>query len=138
MTSRPGVDTAVVRGIIAIATTVLARALIRCDAPASSSTLGVADSDAAVDRLVAGLVGVHDLADGNVAVRSQVRQLLRQAGVEMISAEPGSSFDPTWQIAVDMQFGDVAQQGTVSRMVRPGWSRHGTVIRPTEVALWTS
>lgn len=83
-------------------------------------------------------MGVHDLADGNVAVRSQVRQLLRQAGVEMISAEPGCVFDPAWQIAVDKQVGDTKQRGTVSRIVRPGWSRGETVLRPMEVVLWTS
>jgi len=92
----------------------------------------------AVDRLIEGLLGVHDLAEGNVAVRSQVCSVLRQAGVEMITDEPGCAFDPARQTVVDRRSGKDGQPGTVFSIVRPGWRRGGTVIRPTEVVLWTS
>lgn len=131
--------TVAVVGLLVWAVTVLVRASARPGRPtATASAIADEPDRVEVDGLVEGLLGVHDLAEGNVAVRSQIRQVLRRAGVEIITAEPGCPFDPAWQTVVDRQVGDDEQRGTVSRIVRPGWRRAGTVLRPMEVVLWTS
>jgi hypothetical protein len=124
-------------GLLVFAATVLVRARVSPTAIPCAPASGATDPGA-VDRLIEGLVGVHDLAEGSAAVRSQVCSVLRQAGVEIITDEPGCLFDPARQTVVDRRIGDDGQRGTVSRVVRPGWRRGETVIRPMEVVLWTS
>ncbi len=138
MTSWSVLGTVAVVGLLVCAVTVLVRATGRSAPAVGPPGAAVGPDPGAVDELVDGLLGVHDLAEGNVAVRSQIRQVLRRAGVEIITAEPGCPFDPAWQTVVDRDTGDDGQPGTVSRIVRPGWRRAGTVLRPMEVVLWTN
>lgn len=112
----------------------------------SDGPWGVADRAPAprgCQDLVAGLVGAHDLAAGNRAVRAHVEQVLRRAGVRRIPVAVGDPFDPDLHVAVALEPAGPGPQGAareshVAREVRPGWADGTTTVRPAEVAVWTA
>ena len=91
-----------------------------------------------VTALTDGLIGAFDLATAAPAVRAHIQQVLRRTGVVPLDAVPGSPFDTAEHIAVDAEPAPEGLAGQVARQVRPGWSSHGTVLRPAEVVVWTS
>jgi hypothetical protein len=90
------------------------------------------------ENLAEGLIGAYDLAAGSPAVREYVKQVLRGAGISLLTAEAGTVFDPAHHLAVDTQPAGSEEAGTIARVVRPGWVAGETLLRPAEVVVWTS
>ena len=85
-----------------------------------------------------GLIGAHDLASTNDAVRRHVEQVLRSAGVVTLTAATGTTFDPAAHDAVTTEpAGSDHTPDTIARVVRPGWVDGETLIRAAEVVVWT-
>ena len=93
---------------------------------------------AADPRLVAGLIGAHDLAEDNEAVRRHVEQVLRTQGIATIIPADGTPFDPELHNAVGTRPTAPGEtDGTIAGVTRPGWRSQAGVIRPTEVVVRT-
>lgn len=97
---------------------------------------GPADDAAAV--LTQGLISAFDLASSSPTIRAHVQQVLRGVGVALLDAEPGTAFDPATHLAVETVPAAPGRSGQVARLVRPGWRRDGSVLRPAEVVVWMS
>lgn len=107
--------------------------------PPSPSSSPSADSRVA--PLVLGLIGAHDLATTNEAVRAHIEQILRRAGVQATDARAGEVFDPDRHAAVGTEPAPAddpaASAGRIARTVRPGWQDGAVIYRVTEVVVWT-
>ena len=104
-------------------------------APASPAPPAPASEGQAPElrRLVFGLIGAYDLAEGP-AVRAHVEHVLRNAGVTAIRPEKGTPFDTALHSAVSAQ--PASGRGAavqIAALVRPGWQQDGEVLRPAEV-----
>lgn len=110
--------------------------------PAPSRVALDGSDDPRVRALVLGLIGAHDLAASNEAVRRHVEQVLRRTGVRPLRADPGAEFDADQQEAVATEStadsGGAATVGTIVRTVRPGWRDDSLLYRATEVVVWTA
>ena len=111
-------------------------------APSGDAEPGTARPDGTHRALVVGLIGAHDLAGPNDAVRAHVEQVLRRAGVRPVHTEAGAVFDPEVQEAVATESLSAHPDprpapGTVAKVVRPGWQDDEVSYRATEVVVWT-
>ena len=142
---------ALIAGILLVAVVGLAIALFRSagpaqvrqphenrpapPAPASPAPPAPASEGQAPElrRLVFGLIGAYDLAEGP-AVKAHVEHVLRNAGVTAIRPEKGTPFDTALHSAVSAQ--PASGRGAavqIAALVRPGWQQDGEVLRPAEV-----
>ena len=65
----------------------------------------------------------------------QLMTQLRQQNVEPIAPEPGTPFDPNQHQAILQQPTDKYDQPTVTQLLQKGYSLHGRVLRPAQVAV---
>ena len=63
-------------------------------------------------------------------IRTQLVGALRELGVEAVGT-PGEPFDPARHEAVGAEAGGMP--GSVARLLEPGWSLHGKVLKPARV-----
>lgn len=77
---------------------------------------------------------VDGLKTGVEMVLSQVRGVLREAGLEEIDAM-GQAFDPTWHEAVSQEETDGVPEGQVVRQLRKGYRLHQRLLRPASVVV---
>jgi molecular chaperone GrpE len=74
------------------------------------------------------------LAPGVKATLRQLLDILRQAGVTPLDAEPGAPFDPRFHEAVETHEGNVPE-ATVMAVSQPGYLFEGQVLRPARVVV---
>jgi molecular chaperone GrpE len=82
-----------------------------------------AKTDAAT--IIKGLQIVHD----------QFIAMLRQQQIEVISPEPGVSFDPTQHQAIMQEPNSQYKEPTVTRLLQKGYALQGRILRPAQVAV---
>jgi len=87
--------------------------------------LGADPAKADVNTLLKGLQIVYD----------QLMTQLRGQNVEPIAPEPGTPFDPNLHQAILQQPTDQYDQPTVTQLLQKGYSLHGRVLRPAQVAV---
>jgi hypothetical protein len=86
--------------------------------------------------LIGDLLTLADLAT-TPAVASQVRRMLRSAGIEPIEPAVGTPLDlDGHEVVATAPAPDPGQHERVARLHRPGWRRGPEVIRPAAVELW--
>ena len=71
-------------------------------------------------------------AKGIEQVRKHFASVLRENGVEAISAKAGDKFDPLREEAVEEVAGE-GESGTIAEVLREGYMLNGKVIRPARV-----
>jgi len=87
--------------------------------------IGVDPSKADAASVLKGLEIVHD----------QLIAALRQQHVEEIAPEPGTPFDPNQHQALMQQADDRYKEPAVTQLLQKGYSLHGRVLRPAQVAV---
>ena len=87
--------------------------------------IGVDPSKADAASVLKGLEIVHD----------QLIAALRQRHVEEIAPEPGTPFDPNQHQALMQQADDRYKEPAVTQLLQKGYSLHGRVLRPAQVAV---
>ncbi|MCY2953008.1 MAG: nucleotide exchange factor GrpE [Planctomycetota bacterium] len=87
--------------------------------------IGVDPSKADAASVLKGLEIVHD----------QLIAALRQQHVEEIAPEPGMAFDPNQHQALMQQADDRYKELAVTQLLQKGYSLHGRVLRPAQVAV---
>lgn len=86
--------------------------------------------------LVADLLTLADLAT-TPAVASQVRRMLRSAGIDPIEPAVGDPLDlDGHEVVTTAPAHDPGHHERVARVHRPGWRRGPEVLRPAAVELW--
>ena len=75
------------------------------------------------------------LLKGLQIVYDQLITQLRQQNIEPIAPEPGTPFDPNQHQAILQQPTDKYDQPTVTQLLQKGYSLHGRVLRPAQVAV---
>jgi len=78
---------------------------------------------------------VGTLLKGLQIVYDQLMTQLRQQNIEPIAPEPGTPFDPNQHQAILQQPTDQFDQPTVTQLLQKGYSLHGRVLRPAQVAV---
>jgi molecular chaperone GrpE len=89
---------------------------------------------AAVSAPHAQTATAESLKTGVDMVLSQLRSVLREAGLEEIDAM-GQMFDPTWHEAVSQQETADAPEGQVVQQIRKGYRLHQRLLRPAMVVV---
>jgi molecular chaperone GrpE len=87
--------------------------------------IGVDPLKADAASVLKGLEIVHD----------QLIAALRQQHVEEIAPEPGTPFDPNQHQALMQQADDRYKEPAVTQLLQKGYSLHGRVLRPAQVAV---
>lgn len=87
--------------------------------------------------LASDLITAVDLARSPAAV-AQIERALRRLGVEQVECRIGGAFDARTQSAVEGRVGEPDRVGQVAEIVRPGWQRGTTLLRPVDVAVWVA
>ncbi|MDQ0693197.1 nucleotide exchange factor GrpE [Arthrobacter sp. W4I7] len=87
-------------------------------------------------QVIEELIALDDMTV-SPAMSSQINRILRTAGAEKDSPEPGSPFDPNLHSAVSTIPGNGDGDGpyTIADVIRPGWRIGSTMIRPAEVSV---
>jgi molecular chaperone GrpE len=78
---------------------------------------------------------VNTLLKGLQITYDQLMTQLRQQNIEPIAPEPGTPFDPNLHQAILQQPTDKYDQPTVTQLLQNGYSLHGRVLRPAQVAV---
>src|SRR5256714_3212688 len=78
---------------------------------------------------------VNTLLKGPQITYDQLMTQLRQQNIEPIAPEPGDPFDPNQHQAILQQPTDKYDQPTVTQLLQKGYSLHGRVLRPAQVAV---
>src|SRR3954470_19276918 len=78
---------------------------------------------------------LNTLLKGLQITYDQLMTQLRQQNVEPIAPEPGTPFDPNQHQAILQQPTDKYDQPTVTQLLQKGYSLHGRVLRPAQVAV---
>jgi molecular chaperone GrpE len=78
---------------------------------------------------------LNTLVKGLQITYDQLMTQLRQQNVEPIAPEPGTPFDPNQHQAILQQPTDKYHQPTVTQLLQKGYSLHGRVLRPAQVAV---
>lgn len=103
-------------------------------APAIPSTQVPQPEQQPVRQVIDELITLDDMTV-SPAMSSQINRILRTAGAEKDSPEPGSPFDPNLHSAVSTVPGNGDGPDTIADVIRPGWRIGSTVIRPAEVSV---
>jgi len=82
-----------------------------------------------------GKADVNTLLKGLQITYDQLMTQLRQQNIEPIAPEPGTPFDPNQHQAILQQPTDKYDQPTVTQLLQKGYSLHGRVLRPAQVAV---
>lgn len=77
--------------------------------------------------------GVHETYRHNIEVMYQ--QLLSSSGLPPINPPEGSTFDDTIHMAVGLGYGSRYPENTIHSLIRPGYTRNNSLIRPAEVII---
>ena len=73
-------------------------------------------------------------AEGTALIKAQLEEVMRKYGMERITAEKGSSFDPRYHEAVAAKPPENGEPSdAVLEVVEAGYALHGKVIRPARV-----
>ncbi len=72
---------------------------------------------------------------GMAIVHDQLMAAIRQQHVEEIAPEPGTPFDPHLHQALMQEDDDRYPEPAVTQMLQKGYSMHGRVLRPAQVAV---
>lgn len=72
---------------------------------------------------------------GMQIVHDQMMNVLRQQHVEAIAPQPGTPFDPNLHEALMQQPDERYTEPTVTQLLQKGYSVHGRVLRPAQVAV---
>ena len=75
---------------------------------------------------------LRNWVDGINAIAGQLDGALKAAGVALVD-ESGVSFDPSLHEAMMAQKSDGAKEGTVLKILEPGYKMHDRVLRPAKV-----
>lgn len=67
-------------------------------------------------------------------IRSQLQDILRRHGLEIVSVSPGNAFDPKQHESIGEEESD-APEGAIASVLQKGYLLHGRVIRPARVKL---
>lgn len=73
------------------------------------------------------------LTDGLKLLLTRIESRLKSEGIDQISAELGSIFDPKFHDAVSFQESEDKPEGSIVEVIAPGYTITGKVIRPTLV-----
>jgi molecular chaperone GrpE len=73
------------------------------------------------------------LIQGVELVAGQLRNVLASHGLERLEVEVGSRFDPTMHDAVLTQPSDELEEGSILRVLEPGYLLHGRLLRAAKV-----
>ena len=71
---------------------------------------------------------------GFEVIHSQLLDTLRGAGIEIISASAGDTFDPEWHEALEEVLSE-SPAGMIAQMVQTGYAYQNYVIRPARVRI---
>lgn len=75
---------------------------------------------------------IDSLKQGITMVHKQLRDVIKEAGMEEIDAA-NQSFDPAWHEAISQQESDEVPEGQVIQQVRKGYKLKDRLIRPANV-----
>ncbi len=106
---------------------------------------------AAAERVVKGIIPVlenfkkaiefaegendpQSLREGLRIIWEDALEKLRALGIEEINPQPGDEFDPKAMEAVEVLEGE--EEGKVARVISPGYSLNGKVLKPAKVAVY--
>lgn len=138
-----------VAGLLAVAVLVLvvlllrakgAARLARAEAPAAAAGAAASASASSVfdETLARHLIEIADLAAG-AGMPSAADRALAHIGVAASVAQRGEPFDPGSHLIVGTEPAtDPALVDRVAATVRPGWAHGSSVLRETEVLLFTA
>lgn len=84
------------------------------------------------DLAISNLEKQGEIDKGIHMIRSQLLDMLKKRGLERITIQPGSPFDPATSEAISEVSSDLAE-GLVVEEVSAGYSLHGKVLRPARV-----
>jgi len=73
------------------------------------------------------------LLEGLLLVTSRIENILKLESVEVIRANVGGRFDPSFHEALAFQESDTEEQGTILAVISPGYLVEGKVIKPAMV-----
>ena len=74
----------------------------------------------------------YDEGRGLLLIRSQLLDMLKKRGLEVISVDAGGKFDPEQHEALGEMESDLPS-GTIAQEVQKGYTLHGRIIRPVRV-----
>ena len=80
-------------------------------------------------------VDAASVLKGLAIVHDQLIGVLRQQHVEVIAPEPGTLFDPNLHQALMQQPNEQYKEPTVTQLLQKGYSVHGRLLRPAQVAV---
>jgi molecular chaperone GrpE len=72
---------------------------------------------------------------GMQIIHDQLMSVLKQQSVDEIAPQPGTPFDPNHQQALMQQPDDRYGEPTVTQLLQKGYTLHGRVLRPAQVAV---
>lgn len=70
---------------------------------------------------------------GMLGIYQQLRQLLKDMGLERIPTDV--PFNPEMHEAIDREFHDTVAEGTILKVIAPGYRMNGKLIRPARVTV---
>ena len=79
-------------------------------------------------------LATHPWAQGLLLVARRLTTLLDQLGVRQVG-KPGEPFDPRWHEAITTEARADVPEGTILRVVQPGYALGERVIRPAQVVV---